>query len=66
MDGHTLVSRQANKSDQRGEFSKFTSLLDKLLSVPHSKIKAELDAEKATKRTRTKRVSSGHASGEKD
>jgi hypothetical protein len=60
------VSRQANKSDQPGEFSKFTNLLDKLLSVPHSKIKAELDAEKAAKRTRPKRVSSRHASGEKD
>jgi len=45
-DGHTLVSGQANKSDQPGEFSKFTTLLDKLLSVPHSKIKAELEAEK--------------------
>jgi hypothetical protein len=48
------------------EFGNFTNLLDRLLSVPHSKIKAELDAEKAAKRTRTKRVSSGHASGEND
>jgi hypothetical protein len=51
--------------NEQGEFGKFTNLLDRLLSVPHSKIKAELDAEKAAKRTRTKRVSSGHASGEK-
>jgi hypothetical protein len=28
------------------EFGNFTQLLDKLLSVPHSKIKAELEAEK--------------------
>jgi hypothetical protein len=28
------------------EFGKFTQLLDRLLKVPHSKIKAELDAEK--------------------
>ncbi len=47
------------------EFGNFTNLLDRLLSVPHSKIKAELDAEKAAKRMRPKRVSSGHASGEK-
>jgi hypothetical protein len=47
------VSRQANKSEQPGEFDKFSSLLDKLLSVPHSKIKAELEAEKQkTKRPR--------------
>jgi hypothetical protein len=48
-----------------GEFGRFTNLLDRLLSVPHSKIKAELDAEKEAKRTRPKRASSGHASGEK-
>jgi len=52
--------------NEQGEFGKFTNLLDRLLSVPHAKIKAELDAEKAAKRTRVKRVSSGHASGEKD
>jgi hypothetical protein len=59
------VSRQANKSDQPGEFAKFTSLLDRLLSVPHDKIKAKLDAEKADKRAKPKRASSGHAFGEK-
>jgi hypothetical protein len=51
--------------NEQGEFGKFTNLLDRLLSVPHSKIKAELDAEKEAKRTRPKRASSGHASGEK-
>jgi hypothetical protein len=51
--------------NEQGEFGKFTNLLDRLLSVPHSKIKAELDAEKAAKRTCSKRVSLGHASGEK-
>jgi hypothetical protein len=58
------VSRQA-KSDQPNEYVKFTNLLDRLLSVPHDKIKAKLDAEKAAKRARPKRASSGHASGEK-
>jgi hypothetical protein len=60
------VSGQANKSDQPGEFAKFTNLLDRLLSVPHDKIKAKLDAEKADKQARPKRASSGHAFGEKD
>jgi hypothetical protein len=63
------VSRQANKSDQpvsNNEYGKFTNLLDKLLSVPHSKIKAELDAEKDAKRKRPKHASaSGRASAEK-
>jgi hypothetical protein len=43
------------------EYTKFTGLLDKLLAVPHSKIKAELDAEKQKKRTRRKRAAVGHA-----
>jgi hypothetical protein len=39
--------------NETGEFGNFTQLLDKLLSVPHSKIKAELEAEKKrTKRPR--------------
>jgi hypothetical protein len=45
----------------QGEFENFTNLLDKLLSVPHSKIKAELDAEKRKKQTRRKRAAVGHA-----
>jgi hypothetical protein len=63
------VSQKPTRSapaKNENEFGKFTNLLDRLLSVPHSKIKAELDAEKAAKRTRPKRVSSRHASGEKD
>ncbi len=51
--------------NEKGEFDNFTNLLDRLLSVPHSKIKAELDAEKEAKRTRPKHASSGRASGEK-
>jgi hypothetical protein len=36
--------------NEQGEFGRFTNLLDKLLSVPHSKIKAELEAEKSQPR----------------
>lgn len=46
---------------QSTEYTKFTQLLDKLLAVPHSKIKAELDAEKRKKRTQKKRAAVGHA-----
>ena len=60
-------STRSAPAKNENEFGNFSRLLDKLLSVPHDKIKAELDAEKAAKRTRTKRASSsGHASGEKD
>jgi hypothetical protein len=57
--------KRSGKNEQ-GEYAKFTTLLDRLLSVPHEKIKAKLDAEKADKQARPKRASSGHAFGEKN
>lgn len=43
-----------------GEFGNFTTLLDRLLKVPSSKIKAELEAERRGKTAKT-RASVGHA-----
>jgi hypothetical protein len=40
------------------EFEKFTALTDKLLAVPHSEIKAKLDAEKAAKKRKKSKKSS--------
>jgi len=34
-----------------GDFDKFTEFMRRLVAVPHSEIKAKLDAEKAAKRT---------------
>ena len=51
--------------NEQGEYANFTNLLDRLLAVPHSKIKEQLDAEKERKKHIPKHVSSGHASGEK-
>lgn len=51
--------------NEQGEFGKFTNLLDRLLAVPHSEIKAKLDAEKKRKQRSKRRASSGHASGGK-
>ena len=34
------------------EYKKFDAMMDKVLSVPHSEIKAKLDAEKEEKRKR--------------
>lgn len=57
---------KSSAKNETGEFSKFTNLLDRLLSVPYDKIKSELDAEKERKKRASKhRASSGHASGEK-
>jgi hypothetical protein len=49
------------------EFDRFDSTMRKLMKVPHSKIKAKLDAEKAEKKRKTRRSSaSDHVSDEKD
>ena len=40
-----------------GEFGAFERVLQRVLSVPHAKIKAELDAEKQRKIKRASRVS---------
>jgi hypothetical protein len=47
--------------NEQGEFARFTNFVDRVLSVPHSKIKERLDAEK--QRKQIKRASaSGRAS----
>jgi hypothetical protein len=58
-----------NKQPENGasdEFGRFTNLLDRLLSVPHSEIKAKLDAEKQRKKAAKSDLSSDHVSGETD
>ena len=51
-----------NDSD---EYATFEAALKKVLSVPHSAIKARLDAERLVRKQRKKRAS-GHVSREKD
>ncbi len=50
------------------EFDNFNRTMRELMKVPHSEIKARLDAEKAvkTKKRKAKSSASGRASGEKD
>jgi hypothetical protein len=52
---------QSYPQHPRSEYGKFTDLLDKLLSVPHSKIKAELETEKHQKPSEKKRAAVGRA-----
>jgi len=49
-----------------GDFGKFTDFMRRLVAVPHSEIKAKLDAEKQAKRQRKKRSSASRASHAKD
>ena len=49
-----------------GDFGKFTDFMRRLVAVPHSEIKAKLDAEKQAKQQRKSRSSADHASFETD
>jgi hypothetical protein len=48
-------------TSNNGEYTNFTNLLDKLLSVPHSKIKAELESEKKRPHKPRDRATRRHA-----
>ncbi len=58
-------SKFAVDNPPKNEFGRFTNLLDRLLAVPHSELKAKLDAEKQQKKAAKSDLSSDHASGEK-
>jgi hypothetical protein len=49
-----------------GDFGQFTNFMKRLLAVPHSEIKAKLDAEKRAKARKSKRTSAPRASRVKD
>jgi len=54
---------------ESSEFSNFDRTMRELIKVPHSEIKAALDAEKAAKKKKRKAKTpsaSGRASGDKD
>ena len=56
-----LTNRPTSAKNVTGDFGQFTSFMRHLVAVPHSEIKAALDAEKeAKKRKRVSRVSSGN------
>jgi hypothetical protein len=58
-------SPKPSAKNEPGEFDRFTNFMRRLVSVPHSEIKAKLDAEKAAKARKPKRAASGHAPSEK-
>ncbi len=60
-------TRPANPAKNvEGDFGKFTNFMKRLLAVPHSEIKAKLDAEKRAKAQKSKRTSASRASRVKD
>ncbi|MGA2389585.1 MAG: hypothetical protein ABSF97_11530 [Candidatus Sulfotelmatobacter sp.] len=58
-------SPNASAKNVTGDFGKFTDFMRRLVAVPHSEIKAKLDAEKQAKQ-RLKKLSSDRASRAKD
>lgn len=54
------MPNQPNQSTKNvtGDFNRFTGFMKRLVAVPHSEIKAKLDAEKAKKRTPKKKRAS--------
>jgi hypothetical protein len=49
---------------RNSEFEKFNSTMRKLIAVPHSEIKAKLDAEKAAKKRKPKKASASRDSSD--
>lgn len=56
--------RTPSAKNENGDFDKFTSFVRRLVAVPHSEIKAKLDAEKQAKAR--KRKAASRASSAKD
>ncbi len=48
---------------KQSEYDKFVELTDKVIAVPHSEIKAKLDAEKRAKKRKKSRKSSASREG---
>jgi hypothetical protein len=60
-------TRPANLAKNvEGDFGKFTNFMKRLVAVPHSEIKAKLDAEKRAKARKSKKTSARVSSGPKD
>jgi len=65
------MNRMANHpkpsaKNEQGGFDRFTNFMKRLVAVPHSEIKAKLDAEKRAKQQRKRRSSVSRASRASD
>jgi hypothetical protein len=48
---------------RNADFDRFNETMKRLIAVPHSELKAKLDAEKAAKKRKSKRPSASRAAG---
>jgi len=63
-DDEKMKAVKAGSPDSEGNFDRFTDFMRRLVAVPHSEIRAKLDAEKAAKK-RKARPSASRDSGAK-
>lgn len=49
MEGKTKTANRKHRANGNSEFDRFTGFMKRLVAVPHSEIKAKLDAEKKAK-----------------
>jgi hypothetical protein len=54
---NAMKPKMQSAGDVTGDFAKYQDFMRKLLAVPHSRIQAKLEAEKAAKRTPKGRAS---------
>jgi hypothetical protein len=54
--------QKPSAQNEKGDFGKFTNFMRRLVAVPHSEIKAKLDAEKKAKARKSTRTSVSRAS----
>lgn len=58
-----MASRpKPSAKNETGEYAQFTNFMRRLVAVPHSEIKAKLEAEKRAKSWKPKRVSASRDS----
>jgi len=57
---------EPSAKNEQGDFGTFTGFMKRLMAVPHSEIKAKLDAEKRAKmrKRKAKQASASRASGD--
>jgi hypothetical protein len=58
-----MASRpKPSAKNETGEYAQFTNFMRRLVAVPHSEIKAKLEAEKRTKARKPRKVSASRDS----
>jgi len=62
MEKPIKTATRKHRSSGESEFDRFSGFMKRLVAVPHSEIKAKLDAEKKAKARKSRRTSASRAS----